>query len=94
LPIRCNGACPLANFSVTALGVSVRPPYGVDDGPTRLSRTKSTKRPIDAFDQMNCSRVEAVGTGRCVEPHPRTTQGPDRQREMERAMGIEPTLEI
>jgi Tfp pilus assembly protein PilF len=37
LPIRCNGACPLANFSVTALGVSVRPldRFRPDDGPMR-----------------------------------------------------------
>ena len=29
----------------------------------RRSRTNSTEGAIDAFDQMNCSRVETVGTG-------------------------------
>ena len=45
----------------------------VDDGRMRPSRTSSTKKPIDAFDQMNCSRVETVGTGRSAEPRPRAT---------------------
>ena len=35
--------------------------------------------------------VETVGTGRCAEPRPRTTQGYARPRKVERAMGIEPT---
>jgi hypothetical protein len=59
----------------------------------RTSITNSTKRQIDAFDQMNSSRVETVGTGRCADLPPRTTQGHARQRKVERAMGIEPTAQ-
>jgi hypothetical protein len=60
----------------------------------RPSITNSTEGTIVAFDQRNGgNRVETVGTGRCAEPRPRTTQGHPRQREVERAMGIEPTAQ-
>ena len=41
-PNRCNGACPLVNFSVTALGVSVRA-LGVDNLSGRTTHLRSAE---------------------------------------------------
>jgi hypothetical protein len=39
-------------------------PLRVNDGRIGRSGANSTEGPIDVFDQMNCSRVETVGTAR------------------------------